>query len=218
MSEEKIIDDLKHILIVDDSEIDREILKQILVGEFRVTEEDNGYSALEIILKKKEHFDAILLDVSMPVLDGLNVLRILRENNVEDIPIFMITSEAAKDNIEKALQYNISEFIKKPFDKDEILKRVILKLGVSAKSGFADADIKEMRRYIDDLEAIYNPYLLAYFEAAYFLYCRNKPPYLSSQFENSQYLFPLQQTNTSPTKCPLKQPYVYYTLSPQQKK
>ncbi len=153
------MDDLKRILIVDDSEIDREILKSILVGEFKVIEADNGYSALEIILKNKEHFDAVLLDISMPVLDGLSVLRILRENDVEDVSVFMITSEATKDNIEKATQYNISEFIRKPFDRDEILKRVRSNLGVTARSRFTDEDIRETKRYISDLQSIYDRYL-----------------------------------------------------------
>lgn len=114
------MEERKRILIVDDSEIDRTVLKSIMEDEFEVIEADNGYSALEIMLKKKEHLDVLLLDVSMPLLDGLNVLRILRENNLDDIPVFMITAEATKDNIEKASQYNITEFIRKPFNREEI--------------------------------------------------------------------------------------------------
>lgn len=154
-----VMENLKRILIVDDSEIDREVLKSIFSDEFEVIETDNGYSALEIILKKKEHLDAIVLDVSMPVLDGLSVLRILRENNFEDAPVFMITAEATKDNVEKASQYKISEFIKKPFDRDEILRRLRLKLGVMAKQKLTETDIEETRKYISDLDAIYEKHL-----------------------------------------------------------
>lgn len=154
-----MMDDLKKILIVDDSEIDREILKSIFIGEFEVVEADNGYAALEILLKKKEPFDAILLDVSMPVLDGFSVLRVLSENHFEDVPIFMITAEATKGNVEKASQYKISEFIRKPFDRDEILKRIRQKLGVTEKQRLTDKDIAEIKRYILDLETIYNKYL-----------------------------------------------------------
>lgn len=150
---------LKRILIVDDSEIDREILKSIFANEFDIIEADNGYSALEIILNKKEHLDAVLLDVSMPVLDGLSVLRLLREENFDNVPVFMITAEATKDNIEKASQYNISEFIRKPFDRDEILKRVRLKLGVMTKHSLTDVDIAETKRYITALTTIYDRYL-----------------------------------------------------------
>lgn len=153
------MDELKRILIVDDSEIDRAVLKSILDDEFEVAEADNGYSALEIVLKKKESFDAVLLDVSMPILDGISVLRILRENNLDDIDVFMITAEATKDNVEKALQYNIAEFIRKPFDRDEILRRVRSKLGVEEKTALTRADIDETKRYISGLEFIYDRYL-----------------------------------------------------------
>lgn len=151
--------DEKRILIVDDSEIDRAVLKSILEYEFELLEADNGYSALDIILKKKEPIDAVLLDVSMPFLDGLSVLRILRENSLDDVPVFMITAEATKDNIEKASQYHIAEFIKKPFDREDILNRVSSKLGVAPKISLSRTDIEETKRYISHLERIYNRYL-----------------------------------------------------------
>lgn len=157
---QRIMENLKKILIVDDSEIDREILKSIFEDEFEVIEADNGYSALEIIMKEKERIDAVFLDVSMPVLDGLNVLRLMRENDFDDVPVFMITAEATKDNIEKASQYKISEFIKKPFDRDEILRRLRLNLGVAAKQELRERDVSETRRYISDLESVYDRYLM----------------------------------------------------------
>lgn len=156
---EEDMEELKRILIVDDSEIDREILKSILDDEFEVLEADDGYSALDIMLKKEEHLDAVLLDVSMPLLDGLSVLRILRENNLDEVRVFMITAEATKANIEKASQYNIAEFIRKPFDRDEIIKRVRLNLGVEEKVGLTKREIDETRRYISDLEVLYDRYL-----------------------------------------------------------
>ncbi len=127
--------DMKRILIADDSVIDRTVLRNMLDGEFEVVEADNGYSALDIILKKGEAFDAVLLDVSMPFCDGMSVLRVLRENNLKDIPIFMITVEATKENVKKASKYNIAEFIRKPFDRDEVLRRLRAKLGVKEKTG-----------------------------------------------------------------------------------
>lgn len=154
------MEDLKKILIVDDSEIDREVLKSILEDEFELIEADNGYSALDIILEKKKPVDAVLLDVSMPFLDGLSVLRILRENNVDDVHVFMITSEATKDNIEKASRYHIAEFIRKPFDREDILNRVRAKLGVEPKTNITNEETDETRKYISDLERIYERYLI----------------------------------------------------------
>ncbi len=155
------MEELKRILIVDDVEIDREVLKSILCNDFEVLEADNGYAALQLILQEKEDLDAILLDISMPFLDGLSVLQILRENNLENVRIFMISAEATKDNVEKASQYHIDEFIRKPFDREDVLKRVKEKLGVSQKEkvGLGKRDIEETRRYIADLEYIYKGYL-----------------------------------------------------------
>lgn len=153
------MEELKRILIVDDSEIDREILRNMLSEEFEVVEAVNGYYALDIILKKGESFDAVLLDVAMPFCDGMRVLRVLRENNLQDIQIFMITAEATKENIEKASQYSIAEFIRKPFDREEVLKRLRTKLGVKKKSNLTREDIDEIRRYMSDLEFVYDRYL-----------------------------------------------------------
>jgi len=153
------MEDKKRILIVDDSEIDREVLRSMLDEEFEVTEATDGYSALDIIFTKGGRFDAVLLDVSMPLFDGISVLRVLRENNLQDVQIFMITVEATKENIEKASRYNIADFIKKPFDRDEVLKRLRKKLGVKGKVKLAKADIDETRKYISDLEYLYERYL-----------------------------------------------------------
>lgn len=171
--------ELRRILIADDSEIDREVLKSILAGEFLVEETENGYKALELILNRKDYWDAVLLDISMPVLDGISVLRMMRENDVNDLDVFMITAEATKDNVAKALNYNIASFIKKPFDRKDVLQRIRSKLGTTVKMGIANNEIEktgtvrngieetgaakdereETRRYISDLEHIYNRYL-----------------------------------------------------------
>jgi len=154
--------DLKKILIVDDSDIDREVLKSILSEDFTIIEADSGYTGFEAILKQAE-LDAVLLDVSMPILDGFSVLQLMRDRNI-DIPVFMITSEATKDNIEKAVQYHVSEFIKKPFDRDAVLTRLKSKLGVFDAVELGEEDIKETKKYIANLEAVYDKYLSNFHE------------------------------------------------------
>lgn len=149
----------KKILIVDDSDIDREVLKSILYEDFDFLEAENGYTALELILKRTEHLDAILLDVSMPVLDGFSVLRLMQENHITNIPIFMITAEATPDNVEKAARFHVSEFIGKPFDREEILRRLKGKLGFVIDYELSEADITETNRYIANLESMYEKYL-----------------------------------------------------------
>lgn len=154
----------KTLLIIDDSEIDRGILKNILCNEFNIIEADDGYSALEILIKKSTDIDAVLLDISMPVLDGFGVLRIMKENNIKNLPVFLITAEATRDNVEKATQFNISEFIKKPFDREEILKRLRTKLGIVSNYNLSEKDIEETYRYISDLESVYKRYLINFGE------------------------------------------------------
>lgn len=154
-----MVGDYKKILIVDDSEIDREILKSILCQEFDIIEADNGFTALEIILREMNYLDAIMLDVSMPVLDGFSVLRFMKENKIGNIPVFLITAEATKDNVEKAVKYNVSEFIGKPFEREEILRRLKVKLGIIGKHNLTESDVRETNKYISDLEAVYNKYL-----------------------------------------------------------
>ena len=150
----------KTVLIVDDSEIDRVILKNILEEDFEIEEADNGYSAMEVILKTNLSLDAILLDVSMPVLDGFGVLRLMKEKEITGIPVFLITAEATKDNVEKAAQYNVTEFIRKPFDKDRVLDSVRLKLGVISDCVLTEEDLEETGRYIMELKSLYKKYLI----------------------------------------------------------
>ncbi len=114
----------KKIMIVDDSDIDREILRNILETEYTVIEEPNGFSALEHILSTKIEIDAVMLDISMPIVDGFAVLEILKNNNVKNIPVIMITSEATKENVFKAVQFGVTEFIGKPFGAEFILQRL----------------------------------------------------------------------------------------------
>ncbi len=149
----------KRILIVDDSEIDRTVLKNILQEEFEIIEADSGYSGLDIILKEKDSLDAFLLDVSMPVLDGFGVLGILKEKTISVPPVFLITAEATRDNVQRAIQYNVSEFIRKPFDREDILKRIKLRLGIISECELRPEDVKMTQRYISDLKQIYNTYL-----------------------------------------------------------
>ncbi len=107
----------KRVLIVDDSEIDREILKNMTIQKFDIVEADNGYSALELMLDKNQKLDAVLLDISMPILDGFDVLQIMQEKGIENLPVILITSEATTANVHRAVKYNVAYFISKPYNE-----------------------------------------------------------------------------------------------------
>ena len=156
----------KQLLIVDDSEIDREILKSILEKEFEVVEANNGYTAVKMIQSGILKFNALLLDLQMPILDGFAVLSILSQNHLNNIPVFIITSEPTRQNIEKAAQFGVSHFIMKPFDSDAVISRLksVLKMEADIEDDndlteITEADMSETDRYIKKLKAIYDRYL-----------------------------------------------------------
>lgn len=149
----------KKLLIVDDSEIDRLILKTILEDDFEIKEAENGYAAIEMLSRKMYIPDAILLDISMPLFSGFDVLRMIRDKQLVQCPVFLITSEATKDNVMRAAEFSIAEFISKPFDREDVLKRVRTRLGVIASYHLTMDDIQETKKYISSLESIFRSYL-----------------------------------------------------------
>ena len=77
--EEYLTMDYKRVLIIDDSEIDRSILKNILDTDYYVMEAENGFKGIEILLNRKNKIDCVLLDLHMPILDGFRVLELMKE-------------------------------------------------------------------------------------------------------------------------------------------
>lgn len=116
--------DKKNLLIIDDSEIDRSILKNILIDDFTVFEASNGYDGLKQLIEKRNRIDGVLLDLHMPILDGFHVLELMKEHKIYNIPIVIVTSESTEENLVKTLPYLISDFICKPYDKEFIQKRM----------------------------------------------------------------------------------------------
>ena len=149
----------KRLLIVDDTEIDRIILKSILCRDFDVLEANNGNVAFEYITTQGDQLDAILLDIAMPHIDGFDVLRFIADKQMSHIPVFLVTAEPTRDNVERALQYNIADFIGKPFDREDVLRRLRSRLGVTPEYDLKNEDLKATWAYIADLEAVYKTYL-----------------------------------------------------------
>lgn len=113
------------ILIVDDDEINRRILGKLFSGLYEVREAENGRAGLEQILDQRNRFCAILLDVQMPEMDGIEVLRRLRERGLlESIPVFLITAESGRDVMQEAYQLGVMDVISKPVVSYVVLRRV----------------------------------------------------------------------------------------------
>lgn len=113
------------VLVVDDMEINREILTEILNEEYQVETAENGRRALEMIEERQEELAVVLLDLLMPEVDGFAVLEAMQEKGwIEKIPVLIISGETSVKAERKCYDYPISDFIHKPFDNALVKKRV----------------------------------------------------------------------------------------------
>lgn len=105
------------ILVVDDVDLNREILNEILSDDYEVLEASNGEEALEIINREEDNLAGVLLDLQMPVMNGFEVLESMkRKGMLKRIPIIIITAEGSIENERHCYDYGVMEFIRKPFD------------------------------------------------------------------------------------------------------
>ena len=105
----------QQILIVDDEEVNRMILRGVFEDEYEILEAGNGADANDLI-EQNSNIVLILLDVVMPVLDGFGVLDYMKEHELlEKIPVILITGEAVIDSDDQAYAYGVADVMHKPF-------------------------------------------------------------------------------------------------------
>ena len=113
------------LLIVDDDAINRAILENLFAPFYPIEEAEDGDEGLARILARPERFCAVLLDVVMPRMSGLEVLERLRESALtEKLPVFLITAEASDENMRRAYDLGVMDVISKPVVPYIVLKRV----------------------------------------------------------------------------------------------
>jgi len=114
------------ILIAEDDEINRKLLTNILnaLGYANITAVQDGKLALEKL--RSESFDLVLTDWMMPEMDGLELLKNIRQasDSLKDIPVVMITALGKQENIIKASKWNINGYIVKPFSVNTVLEKM----------------------------------------------------------------------------------------------
>lgn len=115
------------VLIVDDSMIMRRILKNILkdrnLQDENLLDAPNGKVALSILVHNE--IDLLLLDWNMPQLDGLELVKIIRSmDKYKNLPVIMVTSEAAKYNVLEAIKAGVTDYIVKPVSSVKILSKI----------------------------------------------------------------------------------------------
>ena len=125
----------KQILIVEDNELNREILSEILAGEYQLLTAENGQEGLEVLRQHKSSVALILLDVMMPVMDGYTFLdKIKEDEELALIPVIVMTRNETEADEVNALAHGATDFVPKPYRPQVILHRVasIIKLRETA--------------------------------------------------------------------------------------
>jgi len=135
------------ILIVDDEETVKRVLCSLLKNEgYEVIEAEDGKSGVE--LAKKEDPDVILMDLTMPVMDGLKACRLLKEDEkTKNIPVLVITTAAGEIKME-AIDAGIDDFVNKPFDSEEISIRIKSMLKIKKLTN----ELERLYAYVEDVD------------------------------------------------------------------
>lgn len=114
------------LLIVDDIDLNRAMLRFIFEEQFEVLEARNGDAAIQLLEEKGDQIVLMFLDVIMPGKSGLDVLEFMVEKNyMENIPVIIITGEASADTELKAYEYGVSDIVYKPFTPKVVMRRTM---------------------------------------------------------------------------------------------
>ena len=112
------------ILIADDSEINRALLKEILGDGYDYLEAEDGAAAVEL-MRQRTDISLLLLDLMMPGMDGFDVLRVMKYHTwLDEIPVIVISAAEDTANIERAYDLGVADYIRRPFERIMIIRRV----------------------------------------------------------------------------------------------
>lgn len=113
------------LLVVDDSEMNRVILSEMLKDQYEILEADCGEAGIARLEQHGSGISIVLLDIVMPGADGFDVLSCMSRNGwIDDIPVIMISSEDSDDSVLRAYELGASDYISRPFDKRIVRQRV----------------------------------------------------------------------------------------------
>lgn len=116
----------QRILIVDDAPLNRAILRDMLRENFQVLEAEGGTACFALLEKYGTDIALVLLDLIMPEMNGIQVLREMRQRELLDsIPVIMITADTSRESIRQAYELGVSDYIERPFDIQVVQRRVM---------------------------------------------------------------------------------------------
>lgn len=124
----------ERILIVDDSEMNRMILADMLEEDYEILEAADGMEGIAILQKMSSQISLVLLDIVMPEMDGFEVLAVMnRKKWIDDVPVIMISAESMPSYVERAYELGVTDYISRPFDSLVVQRRVINTIMLYAK-------------------------------------------------------------------------------------
>ena len=131
---EKLLQEKTQILLVDDSKMNRMLLREILGDGYHILEAENGQECLETLRAEAGNIALVLLDINMPGMDGFEVLKAMNANHtIEDTPVIMISSEDSDAAIRRSYELGASDYVNRPFDARIVYRRVTNTIKLYAK-------------------------------------------------------------------------------------
>lgn len=147
------------MLIVDDTEINREILQLLFHDRYAVLEAENGREAMEVLESCKGNVDIILLDLMMPGLDGFGMLEKIKTNDdTRNIPVVVITSSGSAEDQVKAFDLGANDYVNKPFIPEIVVSRVnnVMASHRRVTSIEKEAEELKVKSELDQMTGLYN--------------------------------------------------------------
>lgn len=124
----------ERILIVDDSEMNRMILADMLEDQYEILEAADGARGIAIMQQMGYQISLVLLDIVMPEMDGFEVLAVMNQKKwIEDVPVIMISAESTPSYVQRAYELGVTDYISRPFDSLVVQRRVINTIMLYAK-------------------------------------------------------------------------------------
>lgn len=144
------------VLIVDDVEMNRSLLADMLCSQYEILEAANGLEAVAVLDKHHTEVSIVLLDIMMPEMDGFEVLSIMNKTGwITDIPVIMISAETSSLSIDRAYSLGATDYINRPFDENTVRRRVKNTIMLYAKQKMLEDMVAEQ-----SLEKERNSYLM----------------------------------------------------------
>lgn len=146
---------MQRILVVDDTELNRELLCHILKDDYAIETAEDGKEALKKLQEYEKDMTAVLLDLQMPEMDGFAVMEVMRQKGyLERIPVLIISSEDAAEIESRCFELGVSDFVHKPFDGSIVRKRVRNTIELFKRKNELGQKVEEQRKTLKKQDRI----------------------------------------------------------------